>query len=327
MHAAFDRSKLRILPLAQREHLLTLDELVSLDALPPPLPEKEVGSLGRIAAAVRSARRNDRAVVWCMGAHVIRRGLTPVILDLARRGLITHVAANGAAAIHDFEFALIGATTESVAKYIQEGQFGLWEETGRGINGALAEGAAENLGAGEAIGRMIADDRLGFRFPHKEASYLAGLWRLRFPATVHIAIGQDIVHEHPACDGAVLGATSYRDFLIFTASVERLAGGVFLNFGSQVMGPEIYLKALAMARNVAHQRGERLDHFVTANFDLVPLDDPRSVGTKQDPHYYYRPKKTLLIRSLGEGCTSYHVCGDHRATILTLYRMLVSEGD
>jgi hypothetical protein len=322
MYEAFDRTKLRCLPLAEREHLLTLEDVLPLDAAPPALDATGRQSMRRVAAAIAAAREGDRAVIWCMGAHVLRRGLAPHVLDLARRGCITHVAMNGAGAIHDFEFALVGATTESVARYIAEGQFGLWEETGRGLNEALTDGAAEGIGAGEAIGRMIAEDRLGFRFPHKEASLLAGLWRLRVPATVHVAIGQDIVHEHPACDGAATGATSYRDFLVFTASMEKLGGGVFLNFGSQVMGPEVYLKALAMVRNVAHARGRRVDHFVTFNGDLRPLEDPQHEGDKGEAHYYYRPKKTLLVRSLGEGCESHHVCGDHRATVLTLYGLL-----
>jgi len=325
-HPIFDRTKLRVLPLAEREHLLTLSDIPPLDAEPPPLGDKGMVALRRAAEAVREARGNGRAVIWCMGAHVVRRGLGPHIVDLARRGFITHVATNGAGAIHDFEFALIGATTESVARYIQEGQFGLWEETGRGLNEAFREGAAEGIGAGACVGRMIAEDGLGFTFPHKDVSFLAGLWRLGVPATVHIAIGQDIIHEHPACDGAALGAVSYHDFLLFTASMEKLGGGVFLNFGTQVMGPEVYLKALAMVRNVAHRRGERIDHFVNVNCDLVDLPDPHEVGEKTDPHYYYRPKKTLLVRSLGEGCESYHVCGDHRATVLNLYRLL-TEGE
>ncbi len=325
MYDAFDRTKLHLLPLAQREHLLTLADVLPVDAVPPAIDAAGRRSMGRAAAAIKAARDRDRAVIWCMGAHVIRRGLAPHVLDLAREGWITHVAMNGAGAIHDFEFALIGATTESVARYIEEGQFGLWDETGRGVNEALKEGAAEGMGAGEAIGRMIAEDRLGFHFPHKEVSLLAGLWRLGVPATVHIAIGQDIVHEHPSCDGAATGATSYRDFLIFTASMERLCGGVFLNFGSQVMGPEVYLKALAMVRNAAHARGERVDHFVTVNADLRALREPGALDEKTEAGYYYRPKKTLLVRTLGEGCESHHVCGDHRATVLTLYRLLIDQ--
>ncbi len=326
MYRAFDRSQLKVLPLREREHLLDLSVFPSLSEPPPELPSEFEHALKRTAAKIREAKAAGRAVILSMGAHVIRRGLACHIVDLARRGFITHVATNGACAIHDFEFALIGATTESVAQYIREGQFGLWEETGRGVNLALREAAREGIGAGEALGRMIAEDLYGFSFPYKEKSLFAGLWRLGVPATVHIAIGQDIIHEHPSCDGAALGASSYRDFLVFTASMERLGGGVFMNFGSQVMGPEVYLKALAMVRNAAKQRGELIADFLVLNSDLVRLSDPHRVGTPDDPHYYYRPKKTLLVRSLERGCESYHVSADHRVSFLNLYRFLVGEG-
>ena len=194
------------------------------------------------------------------------------------RGIITHVGMNGAGPIHDFELALIGATTESVARYIQEGQFGLWDETGW-INDIVAAGVRDGLGYGEALGRAIqgtgirnqANQESGDRshesrvtasthstpFPHADTSILAAGYRLRVPVTVHIGIGQDIIHEHPNCDGAALGEASYRDFLIFTQTVTQLQGGVMLNFGTAVMGPEVYLKALSMARNVAHQEGRQ----------------------------------------------------------------------
>ena len=326
MTDVFDRTRLKLRSLREREHLLGLDAIVPLNAAPPALDSEGLDALKIVAQAMREAAGRGRAVIWCMGAHVIRRGLGPHIVDLARRGLVSHVATNGAGAIHDFEFALIGATTESVARYIQEGQFGLWDETGQGINTALKEAAREGWGAGQALGRMIAEDRLGFCFPHKDVSFLAGLHRAGVPATVHIAIGQDIIHEHPACDGAALGAASYTDFLYFATSMEQLGGGVFLNFGSQVMGPEVYLKALAMVRNVAHQRGEEIDGFVTVNCDLIALDDPLAVGDHHQAQYYYRPKKTLLVRSLGAHSRSFHVVGDHRATVLNLYSLLAEDG-
>ncbi len=324
-HELFDRTKLRIRPLAEREHLLTRRDILPLHEAPPPLPSKEKEKLAEVAQAIRMARKNGRAVIWSMGAHVIRRGLGPHIVELARRGFLTHVATNGAGAIHDFEFALIGATTESVARYIDEGQFGLWEETGGGMNGIFKHAAQAGEGAGGALGRAISEDRFGMRFPHKEISVFAGLYRANVPATIHIAIGQDIIHEHPACDGAALGAVSYRDFLLYTKSMEKLKGGVFMNFGSQVMGPEVYLKALAMVRNAARTRGETVDHFVTLNCDLVAVDDAAHEDATNEAFYYYRPKKTILVRSLGEGCMSFHVQGDHRATCLHLFRMLTSE--
>src|SRR5262249_53232868 len=155
----------------------------------------------------------------------------------------------------------------SVARYIRSGEFGLWHETGR-MNEVIRAGARANLGLGESLGREILEGA----FPHKDLSVLAAGVRLGVPVTVHVGIGYDILHEHPNCDGAALGQTSYQDFLVFAEAVTRLEGGVLLNFGSAVMGPEVYLKALSMARNVAHQAGREIRHFSTGVFDLIPLE-------------------------------------------------------
>ena len=203
-----------------------------------------------------------------LGAHVLRRGAAPLLIDLMERRLVSHVALNGAGAIHDFELAMIGQTCESVARYVRSGEFGLWNETG-GINDAALDAQRDGIGLGEAIGRMIMAER----FPYAETSVLAAGYSLGVPVTVHVAIGQDIVHEHPNFDGAATGAASYADFLVFTESVCGLEGGVMLNIGTAVMGPEVYLKALTMARNVAAQEGRAIRHFTTAVFDLVPLDE------------------------------------------------------
>ncbi len=241
----------------------------------------------------------------------MRAGVSRHLIDLMQRGLIDHIAMNGAGPIHDWEFALIGATTESVARYVSTGEFGLWQETGR-INDAIKAGAAAGLGLGEAIGRAILDGH----FPDAAISVLANAIRLHVPVTVHAGIGYDIIHEHPNCDGAALGLTSYRDFLIFAQTVTRLEGGVALNFGSAVMGPEVYLKALAMARNVAHQEGRHIRRFTTAVFDLLPIEgDARSEAPKNDPRYYYRPWKTILVRTVADGGESFYVQGDHRVTV------------
>jgi hypothetical protein len=251
-----------------------------------------------------------------MGAHVLRAGVSRHLIDLMERGLLSHIAMNGAGPIHDWEFALIGATTESVARYIQTGEFGLWEETGR-MNDVIRTAARDGLGLGEALGQAILEGP----FPHKDVSVLAAAVRLGVPVTVHVGIGYDILHEHANCDGAALGQTSYRDFLVFAESVTRLEGGVLLNYGSAVMGPEVYLKALAMARNVAHQEGRVIRHFTTAVFDLVPLEgDPRRQAEKSDPRYYYRPWKTILVRTVADGGESFYVQGDHRVTVPQLCR-------
>jgi hypothetical protein len=297
-------------------HDLTLERFYRLG---DPVPPFDHPALPVIADRIVQARRNGAPVILLMGAHVIRAGVSRFLIDLMERGVLTHIAMNGAGPIHDFELALVGATTESVARYIREGQFGLWQETGW-LNDAIKQGYAAGLGMGEAIGKFIAEGD----FPHKDISILAAGYRLRVPVTVHVGIGYDIIHEHPNCDGAALGATSYTDFLIFAETVAHLEGGVVLNFGTQVMGPEVFLKALAMARNVAHQEGRRIDRFTVAVFDLVPLGEVQSEPPKDDPRYYFRPLKTLLVRTVASGGESFYVQGDHRLTVPNLYRCLVN---
>jgi hypothetical protein len=316
-YPAFDRSRLRIQPLARRQHDLDLSAVLSLDAPPPAFEHPAIPVLGRRLA---EAKNSGAARILMMGAHVLRAGVSRYLIDLMQRGLVNHIAMNGAGPIHDCEFALIGATTESVARYIQSGEFGLWEETGR-MNDAIRAGADAGLGLGEALGRAILDGP----FPHKHVSVLAAGARLGVPITVHVGIGHDIIHEHPNCDGAALGQTSYQDFLIFTQTVTALEGGVMLNFGSAVMGPEVYLKALSMARNVAHQEGRVIKRFTTAVFDLIPIaGDTRRQAPMTDPQYYYRPWKTILVRTVADGGESFYVQGDHRVTLPSLHRAAIA---
>ncbi len=314
----FDRSRLHIRPLAERVHDMTLADVLPLDHPGEPYDSPD---LAQVAERIIRARAQGKPVIVLMGAHVIKAGLSRFIIDLMMRGLITHVGMNGAGPIHDYELALAGGSTESVARYISEGQFGLWQETGR-INDIVAAGVADGLGYGEALGRAIAEGD----YPHRDISVLAAGYRLRVPVTVHIGIGQDIIHEHPNCDGAALGEASYRDFLIFTQAVTGLEGGVMLNYGTAVMGPEVYLKALAMARNVAHQEGRRIAHFTTAVFDLLDLgEDLGHEAPKTDARYYYRPYKTILVRTVHDGGESFYIRGPHRGTLPALYRMVVGE--
>jgi hypothetical protein len=315
----FDRSRLHIRPLAERCHDLDLSVLLPLDAPPPDFNHPALGVLGR---RLVEARSRGAARILLMGAHVLRAGTSRYLIDLMERGLVTHVGMNGAGPIHDWELALIGATTESVARYIQSGEFGLWHETGR-MNDVIRDGARQGVGLGECLGRAILEGD----FPHKDVSVLAAACRLKVPLTVHVGIGHDILHEHPNCDGAALGATSFTDFLVLAQSVAGLEGGVMLNFGSAVMGPEVYLKALAMARNVAHQEGRVIRHFTTGVFDLVPLEgDHRQQAPKSDPKYYYRPWKTILVRTVADGGESFYVQGDHRQTLPRLYHEAVAAG-
>jgi len=311
----FDRSRLLIKPLAERQHDLHLDRWLSLA---DPTPPFEHPDLATVAARLSAAKPAGAARILMMGAHVLRSGVNRHIIDLVERGFIDHIAMIGAGAIHDYELARFGATTESVDRYIRTGEFGLWRETGE-LNDWIREAAAESLGLGENVGRRIdASD-----YPHRDLSVFAAAFRAGVPVTVHVGIGYDIIHEHPNCDGASLGAASYRDFLIFARTVERLEGGVLLNFGSAIMGPEVYLKALAMARNVALQQARAIRRFTTAVFDLVPiLGDHRKELPKSDPGYYFRPHKTMLVRTVADGGESFYFRGEHRATLPALWRVL-----
>jgi hypothetical protein len=316
MYPQFDRSRLRIKPLDERKHDLFHTSLLELDDEPERLGTEAMGQLAALGQRMAAAKARGSAVLMLMGAHVLRAGVQRHLIDLMERGLVTHVGMNGAGPIHDYELARIGATCESVARYIRTGEFGLWRETAE-INDVVRSGAAGGLGLGEAVGRAILDGD----FPYRDTSVLAAGARLGVPVTVHVGIGYDILHEHPNFDPAAFGVASYRDFLTVCDTVDRLEGGVFLCCGSAVMGPEVYLKALSMARNVAHQQGRRIAQFTTAAFDLIPIDgDFHSEAPKSNPQYYYRPWKTILVRTVADGGESFYICGDHRQTLPLLRR-------
>jgi len=317
----FDRSRLIIKPLAERKHDITIDQQLALDELPPPLDAKAMADIAELGRRMAQAKERGAAVLLLMGGHVIRAQVAWQLIDLMERGLVTHIGMNGAGPIHDYELARIGATCESVARYIRSGEFGLWRETGE-LNDIVQAGAGQGLGLGESIGRHI----LASNYPHKHLSVLAAGARLGVPVTVHIGIGYDILHEHPNFDPAAFGTASYRDFLAVCSTVSNLEGGVFLCMGSAVMGPEVYLKALSMARNVAHQEGRQLARFTTAAFDLIQIDgDTQAEAPKSNPQYYYRPWKTILVRTVADGGESFYVCGDHRQTVPHLRQAAISE--
>jgi len=312
----FDRSELVIRPLGERIHDLDINVVK---------PLRSSGycssSLEAVAGRIADARKNDKAVVMIMGGHVVRSGVQNYIIDLLEKGYISCVAMNGSVMIHDYEFALIGATTESVAKYILDGRFGLWAETGRIndiVNQAFESGGA---GMGEAVGKAIYEGD----FPHKNISILAACYRLGIPATVHVGIGYDIIHEHPNFNGAAAGSASYLDFLRFAKVLENLEGGVVMNFGSAVMAPEVFLKALSMVRNTARKNNREIRHFTTLVCDLHPLpEDICKEPAKDDPAYYFRPWKTMLVRTVAEGGESFYVRGRHADTVPALWTALNS---
>jgi len=312
----FKRNQIRLEPVIERGHDLNVGRISAL------IPRNMLiahDDFAQLLHAIRSALRNGEPVILMLGGHPIKLGLSHFLIDLMERGLISHVATNGAGIIHDFELALVGGTSENVAKWIQVGQFGLWQETSR-LNDIIRDGAARAEGLGEAVGRTIVEQH----FPHQDVSLCAAGWRLGIPVTSHLTIGGDIIHAHPNCDGAALGATSYTDFLIFAHSISQLEGGVFLNVGSAVTGPEVYLKALSMARNVARQEGRQIRHFTTAVFDLIPLPANWRDGAppKDDPFYYYRPWKTILTRTVADGGQSFYIQADHRQSIPSLWQAL-----
>ncbi len=318
----FNRNQLKILPLSERQHKMTVADVYPLDAETLPYQNERLRS---VAERILEAHQHSKQVIWMMGAHVMRRGNSRFIIDLMTRGLITHIATNGACAIHDFELAHIGATLEDVEVYIRDGKFGNWEETGRYLNEAIVRGYRDKIGFGEAVGRLIQEGEAGIAFPHRDVSIFAAAYRLGVPLTVHKGIGYDITDQHPAADFAAIGWTTGEDFLRFAHRVSQLEGGVFLNLGSAVMGPEVYLKSLSMARNIAAQNDTEIRHFTTANFDLIDFPDFQAEGKPTDAHYYHRPKKTILIRTVKDGGESYHISGDFSVTVPQLYRLICGQ--
>jgi len=312
----FDRTKLRLMPLSERNHDLDLNILKNLREVECRFPE-----LIAVAKRVCNAYTQGASVILMLGGHVLRSGVQRYIIDLMEKGLISCFVFNGAAIIHDYELALIGATTESVSKYISEGQFGLWDEIST-INEIISDAKEKGYGLGESIGRAIYEGE----FPHKDISLFARGYLCKIPMTVHIGIGCDIIHEHPNYDAAAVGVTSYMDFLKFVHVMERLEGGVVMNFGSAVMAPEVFLKALAMVRNVAHFEKRKITNFATLVCDLHNL--PENYATepqKDDPNYYFRPWKTMLVRTVADGGKSFYVRGDHAETIPQLWTAIVQQ--
>jgi len=309
-----DLTKVTTYPLGSRRNLVTLDDLIRPEDAPPAFDHAD---LPGVAHAMREARDTGRPVLWMMGAHVVKSGLSLLVIEMMKQGFITHVAGNGAVSIHDFELAAIGETSEDVADSIEDGSFGMADETGRLINGAVQAGVADGLGYGEALGRMYAED--AGRFPHRDASIVYNAYVLGIPATFHVTMGTDIIHQHPAVDFGALGAASGIDFQVYCATVAKLEGGVFCNFGSAVTGPEVFLKALSIARNLGHT----VSRITTANFDLFPLrGDYHADVPTDDIEYYYRPRKNIVNRPTSLGGRGLHICGDHRDTIPALFDLL-----
>lgn len=245
-----------------------------------------------VVRAMTASRQNGGGIVWGLGAHVIKTGLGPVLIDLMERGYVSAIATNGAAIIHDFEIALVGATSEDVDEALGPGRFGMAEETGRLMNAAINEGVGRGLGIGQSIARFLAA-----KSPHyAHQSVVAAAARLDIPITVHVAVGTDIIHMHPAASGAAIGEGSLRDFRYFVSNVARLERGVYLNCGSAVVLPEVFLKAVALARNA----GIALADITTVNLDFVR---------------HYRPQTNVVIRPTAGTGRGYSLIGHHEIMI------------
>lgn len=313
-----DFSGIQTYSAAGRINLVRIDTL----KIPGVTPYKDYPApeLDELAGRIALARQNGRPVILSMGAHVIKCGLSRYLIQMIRRGIITHLSGNGACSIHDFELAYLGGTSEYVPTAIEDGSFGMWEETGRWMNEAISRGAEEGFGYGEALARYIHQNP--DKFPYREDCVLYQAYLHDVPATYHIALGTDIIHQHPIADFSAIGRASGVDFHTYCDSVSRLDGGVFLNFGSGVIGPEVFLKALSIARNLKYPTF----NITTANFDLIDLGDYRKNIGYDDPNYYYRPRKNIVNRPVSRGGKGWHFCGDHQTTLPSLYERLLKRG-
>lgn len=306
----FDLSGVRTYPLASRQSKANAKDFATVPvadgtvaAFVESLPDILAGAdFKAVVRALRAARQSGGGVLWGLGAHVIKTGLSPVLIDLMERGYVSALAMNGAGVIHDFELALSGSTSEDVDEALGPGRFGMAEETATELNAAIAEGVGRGLGLGQAVVARLA----ALNPPHAGVSLLAAASRLDIPVTVHVAIGTDIIHMHPAASGAAIGEGSLRDFRYFVSNVARLKGGVYLNCGSAVVLPEVFLKAVALARNT----GASLDGLTTVNIDFMRM---------------YRPHTNVVTRPVAGIGNGYSLVGHHEILIPLLAAALRDE--
>ena len=325
----FSFKKIRTYDFHDRHNLVTIESMFRPGVDPvPEWPRKRAkgdyadqrADFAELCDRVAEARRNARPVIFSMGAHVIKNNLSLYLIDLMGKGVITHLSGNGACSIHDFELAALGGTSEDVPTAIEDGSFGMWEQTGGWMNEAIQKGAKAGYGYGESIARYIDANRRKFPYREQCVAYMA--WKYGVPATYHIAMGTDIIHQHPSVDFGAIGLATGRDFHTMVNAVSQLDGGCYLNFGSGVIGPEVFLKALSISRNL----GCPTFRITTGNFDLKPLGDYRCKIGYADPNYYYRPRKNIVNRPVSCGGKGWHFEGDHKETIPNLWLGLKARG-
>ena len=306
-----DLSKIKMNSARNRVNLVTRENMATPGGK---IKEWNPPGFDELISRIKKARDNNRPIIFSMGAHVIKNGLSRYLLALMKEGFITHLASNGAGSIHDFELCWLGGTSEDVPTAIEDGSFGMWDETCTWMNEAISEDS--NYGYGDALARYML--KYPARFPYTDDCVLFQAYKLGIPATYHIALGTDIIHQHPDADFGAIGKASGIDFHKLCESVARLDGGVFLNFGSGVIGPEVFLKALSIARNLGYPTFD----ITTANFDLIELGDYQSKISHDDPLYYYRPRKNIVNRPVSRGGKGFHFTVDHKISIPNLWMQL-----
>ena len=310
-----DFSKTKTFSAKSRHNLVRIDNLRTPDMQNDNLFSSDEFDI--LVQKLKEAKRENKTVTCFIGAHVIKCGLSRYLIRLIENGYITHLASNGAGSIHDFELAYLGGTSEHVPTAIEDGSFGMWEETGRWMNEAIKIGAERGYGYGQSLATYVEENPE--KFPYKDDCVFYRAYKAGVPVTYHITMGTDIIHQHPAVDFGALGVTSGRDFNYFCRSIMELDdSGVHMNIGSAVTGAEVFLKALSIARN----QGRSLKHITTANFDIIPLGDYKSDISKDAFEYYYRPRKNIINRPVSLGGTGLYICGNHAETIPSLYARL-----
>ena len=319
----FDISKLSIKPLSERKSKSNLSVLIDPHSTPTEPPFGTLSKLERIAQSVRKSKENNSPVVFAFGAHLIKNGLSRVLIELMRQGYVQHILANEAVVIHDWEFSFLGRTEEDVEKYVAEGQFGLWEETGVYLNRAIKSGAENNIGYGEAVGKMIYTQEIdGAEVIHRnwDISVLAMAYALDIPVSIGVSIGQNIHHTNPECSGEALGKVGYIDFLKLADTISNLEGGVYISIGSAITSPMIFEKALSMGKNLAKQKNRKLENYSIFVNDIQPgsWDWSKGEPPKDNPAYYLRFMKTFSRM----GGTSEYIQMDNRTFLHNLYHLL-----